>query len=196
MSPLSYNRLEVTSFYTNSLLYSGAVVTITVSSSLAAGNTAPIIPTTTPSTPSTALSAATMGPSTSTTMAPFADCPTANGSNYIATNKPSANSRDHRQFQISNTSLTYQILCGTDFNAYRHGETVVDVQVLYNSSSFKDCLNACVLYSFQTPHQESQEFGCTGATWKVKNICWLKRNVTSSSGIPSDSEISAMLLFV
>ena len=71
----------------------------------------------------------------------------------------------------------------------------MDVQVIYEISSFKDCLDACALYSFQTPYQEFPDFGCTGATWEAQNICWLKRNVTSSSGIPSDGEISARLLF-
>ncbi len=92
-------------------------------------------------------------------------------------------------------SLTYKIFCDTDFTATDNGTAVMDLQVIDNTSSFKDCLDACALYSFQTPFQLFPNFGCTGVTWRSESFCWLKRNITSSASKESDGEISAMLLF-
>ena len=57
-----------------------------------------------------------------------------------------------------------------------------------NVTTFKDCLDACALYSFQTPPDNFPALGCSGAVWNHNTAvpdCWLKRNLILSE---SDSE--------
>ncbi|KAM0794268.1 hypothetical protein BDR22DRAFT_923645 [Usnea florida] len=90
-------------------------------------------------------------------------CPTADKANYTATNKPPGNM--YSTFLIPDTSLTYQILCDTNFLA-ELGETgAVDLQIIKNVTLFKDCLDASALYIFQTPATTFPHLGRTGLVW-------------------------------
>ena len=107
----------------------------------------------------------------------IAGCPAADGFTYTITNQVAPTARPYKQSQYS--SLAYKILCDTDFSA---GPTIVDLQALSNTSSLGDCLNACALYSFQTPPWEFPTHICSGVAWESgANMCWLKSNVTLSS---------------
>lgn len=104
-------------------------------------------------------------PSTSTTTSPV--CPAANGSSYIATNKPSSSLGP--EYVISGTSLTYQILCNTNFRT-NNITAAVDMQIINNVTSLKECLDACALYSFQTPPNNFPALGCSGAVWSHNTL--------------------------
>ena len=122
--------------------------------------------------------------STSATLPPLV-CPPANGSTYIATNKPLPTLDVKLGWQIPNTSLSFEILCNTDFCSRDGGAT--DLQVIANVSSLSDCLDKCALYSFQTKAPTFPAMGCTGIALSLdadplnpspSNTCWLKGNVT------------------
>ena len=126
-----------------------------------------------PSLLSTSANAVTR-PQTTTSIA---GCPAANGFTYTITNQVAPTARPYKQTQYS--SLAYKILCNTDFAA---SPTIVDLQALSNTSSLSDCLNACALYSFQTPPWEFPAHICSGVAWESEDdMCWLKSNVTLSS---------------
>lgn len=59
-----------------------------------------------------------------------------------------------------------------------------------NVTSLVDCMNACALYSFQTKPVDFPAFACTGVAWErdagAMQLCWLKRNITSSSANATD----------
>lgn len=142
-------------------------------------HSSPIITVTKSNVSSTTLAPATTSTtllSASTTSSP--ECPAANGSTYIANNKPYSDlSSKH---MIPETTLTYQILCNTNFQT--NTTTVAQVlQIINNVTSLKDCLDACALYSFQTPSDNFPSLGCSGVTWNHNDVvpdCWLKRSMT------------------
>ena len=106
-----------------------------------------------------------------------AGCPAVNGSTYTVTNAVAPTARPYKQSIYS--SLAYKILCDTNFSAR---PTVIDLQAIGNVSSLIACLDACALYSFQTPPYELPAHSCTGVAWEREwNICWLKSNITLSS---------------
>ena len=180
------------------VLHSSPAVTITASSNLGAATMRSPESNMTPSTTYTALSTATKSPSTSTsvfsttTSTTLADCPSANNSAYTSTNKPISNVTGN-QFVVAYTSLTYQILCDITLNPSDNEVALLDMQVLLNTS-FKDCLDACSLYTFQTPVQAFPEFGCTGVTWRPDYFCWLKKNTTFAKSIEFEGYNSAVLM--
>ena len=122
------------------------------------------------------ITTATPAPATQTTTS-SARCPAADGSTYTITNQVAPTARPYKQAMYS--SLAYKILCDTNFSAR---PTVVDLQALTNIFSLSDCLNACALYSFQTPPWEFPAHSCSGVAWESEwNMCWLKSNITLSS---------------
>ena len=62
----------------------------------------------------------------------------------------------------------------------------------------KDCLDACALYSFQTPSDNFPSLGCSGVTWNKNDIvpdCWLKRSMNLLLSDP-ESGIDAGVLIM
>lgn len=115
-------------------------------------------------------------PATSTT-ASTAGCPADNGSTYTVTNTVTPSDRPYKQAMYS--SAAYEILCNTNFAASRR---VVDLQAITSVFSLRECMNACALYSFQTPPYEFANHSCSGVAWEREwNMCWLKSNVAPSS---------------
>lgn len=157
-----------------SIKASSAPVTITVASS------APITIT---ESGITIISAPTPTPTT----APSLTCPAANGSTYTATNKPSP--PVHGQllaWQIPNATLSFEILCDTQFAA-NMDSSIRDIQIYPNVSSLSDCLDECALYNFRASSASFPSWGCTGVTLGIGNNpptydgCWLQNNVTLST---------------
>ena len=126
-------------------------------------------------------------PSSAPTTTPSSpECPTADKTNYTATNLP-------------DISLTYQILCNTNFEANFEGEggvkAAVDLQYVKNVTSFKDCLDASALYIFQTPAATIPSLGLAGLLWDpTVPACWLKSNITLSEGVYQDLLCAAFLI--
>lgn len=124
-------------------------------------------------------------------------CPTANGSTYDATNKPS--SILSPEWVIPNTYLTYQILCNTNFRSNDGSNdgfaAAVDLQIINSVTSLQDCLDACALYSFQTMPHNFPVFGCRGLVWNsTVSGCWLMRNLTLSESDTETGLHAAILL--
>ena len=98
---------------------------------------------------------------------------------------------------IPNATLTYQILCNTNFRAIEIG-AAVDMQIISNATSLKECLDACALYSFQTPSMNFPALGCSGAVCNDNNAvpdCWLKRRLILSESDNESGQHAAILLF-
>ena len=151
-------------------LYSTSANAVTSLTDVTTAAPAPAIQTTT----SFAVTTATPAPATQITTS-STGCPAADGSTYTITNQVAPTARPFQQNVYS--SLAYKVLCDTDF-----GDYIGDLQVISNTSSLGDCLNACALYSFQTPPWGFPHFCCSGLAWDSKtNGCWLKNNVTLSS---------------
>lgn len=116
-------------------------------------------------------------------------CPAANGSTYIATNKPLPTLAPQLSLQITETSLSFEILCNTNF--VDEGGPVVDLQIITNVSTLTDCLDACALFNFQTRLGHFPAYACTGIGWGEEVLmlqagdqwpsCRLKSNVTLES---------------
>ena len=142
---------------------------------------------------------ATTTPPPSTPSSPI--CPAANGSTYIATNKPTATqaSDPHHEWQISNTILFFEILCDTHFMQQGNDSELVDevgimdLQVYSNISSLNDCLDICALYNFHIDDRDFPAQGCTGVAFGSGafkqgqeglyrwHTCWLQSNVSLGS---------------
>ena len=123
-------------------------------------------------------------------------CPAADGANYTATNKPPSSFAD--SYAIPDTSLTYQVLCKTNFIAGANAAidyAAIDSQVVYNVTSFKDCLDTCALYIFQTPAYTLPSLGRTGLVWDPNDLeCYLKNNITLSRADSENSLYAAVLI--
>ena len=121
------------------------------------------------------------------------ECPTADKTTYNATNKPLGDMDS--SYLIPNTSLTYRILCYVDFRAESGGTAAVDLQIMNNVTSFKDCLDASALYIFQTPADTLPSLGCTGLLWDSKLlVCWLKSKINQSEATTSQFSLYAAIL--
>lgn len=130
--------------------------------------------------------------STSSTVSSLV-CPAANKANYTATNKPPSSIAAF--YAIPDTSLTYQVLCNTNFKARDGATAVIDSQIVYNVTSFKDCLDACALYIFQTPAATLPSLGRTGLVWDPNDLeCYLKNNITLSKADSENSLYAAVLI--
>ena len=114
------------------------------------------------------------------TTLPSPTCPAANGSTYVATNKPLQTIGPGGPWQISDTSLSFKIFCETNF--LQEGP-ILDLQIIENIPSLNDCLDQCALYNFRARNQNFPALGCTGAAWDRDpyDLCWLKSNVTLES---------------
>lgn len=133
-------------------------------------------------------SVTTITPTSSTPPSPI--CPAANGSTYIATNKPLPTIASQLNLQIAEPNLSFEILCNTNF-AEASGSSIIDIQLITNVSTLEECLDACALFSFQTRLEHFPENACTGVALGTSNnletdgddwqICWLKSNVTLQS---------------
>ena len=115
---------------------------------------------------------------------PSPACPAANGSTYTATNKPLPTIDPQWNYQIPETSLSFEILCYTNF-----AEGPEILQILTNISSLNECLDECALYNFRMYPHLFPESGCTGIAFgteavrqqggqKPLQLCWLKSGVT------------------
>ena len=135
------------------------------------------------SAPTNSLSLVTVFTQTPTTIPtiPSPTCPADDGSTYVATNKPQVTSYK----AISNTSLSFKILCYTNLN-----KPAYDFQVFSNVSSLSDCLNICALYNFNAVWWNFPEYACTGVafgtggnlpTQDLWHTCWLKGNISLDS---------------
>lgn len=132
----------------------------------------------------------------STTL-PYSPCPAANGSTYTATNKPLPTMYPQVQSQTFEKSFFFEILCYTTFNPGGN-PSIMDLQILPNTTSLSDCLDACALYNFQMSIVNFPAYACRGVGWgrgegvnPVANqwpVCWLKSNV--SLGSPNATEES------
>ena len=121
-------------------------------------------------------------------------CPTADKANYTATNKPHGDLDS--KFLIPDTSLTYQVFCNTNFLAELGENAAVDLQIVKNVTSFKDCLDASALYIFQTPAATFPSLGRTGLVWDPTSlVCWLKSNITLSEAGSFPRLYAAILLY-
>lgn len=128
-----------------------------------------------------------MSPRLSATLTPTV-CPAGNGSTYIATNKPLPTIAPQLQNQVTNTSFSFEILCNTNFI---EGGSIIDLQIITNTSTLNDCLDACSLYNFRTSRKHFPAYACTGIAWGPgiyeqqagvqEPVCWLKGNVTLGS---------------
>ncbi|MCJ1461284.1 hypothetical protein MMC28_011666, partial [Mycoblastus sanguinarius] len=107
-------------------------------------------------------------------------CPSANSTTYTATNKPQPTLSP--QFQRPNETLEYEVLCDTNEQSF-----VSDLQDLSNVTSLRECIDACALFTFQSPATTG---ACTAVVWTNDrdgqlnpgtNECILKANVTLSS---------------
>ena len=115
-------------------------------------------------------------------MLPSRGCPKTNSSTYTATKELS----EADASQIHYTSLTFEILCDTE---YVEGGSVMDIQLVANVSTLNACLNLCALYDFQMRKENFPAHACTGVSWGYNNdvavspryICWLRNNVTLGS---------------
>ena len=120
----------------------------------------------------------TITPTPTTLLSP--SCPTADGSTYIATNKPPIT----HPSQITQTFLSFEIRC--DYNS-AEGGFIVDMQLIANVSTLNDCMNSCALFNFQLRVWHFPAYACTGVSWGYganlypRHICWLKSNVTLES---------------
>ena len=120
-------------------------------------------------------------------------CPTADKANYTATNKPHWDLDPI--YLIPDISLTYQVLCNTNFEAELGANAAVDVQIVNNVTSFKDCLDASALYIFQTPAATLPSLGRPGLVWDpTLLVCWLKSNITLSEARSQQPLFAAILL--
>ena len=120
-------------------------------------------------------------------------CPTADKANYTATNRPHCDLDP--TYLIPDISLTYQILCDINFEAELGAEAAVDLQIVNNVTSSKDCLDASALYTFQTPAATLPSLGRTGLVWDpTLLVCWLKSNITLSKATPQPPLYAAILL--
>ncbi|KAM0798564.1 hypothetical protein BDR22DRAFT_823245 [Usnea florida] len=137
-----------------------------------------------------AVTTATPAPATPTT-ASSARCPAANGSTYTITNQVAPTARPYSDAMYS--SIAYMILCDANYQAE---SVIIDLQALSNITSLGDCLNACALYSFQTPPYEFVNHSCSGLAWESEDlVCWLKSNVSlSSQSEPSDPTTDGAVL--
>ena len=125
------------------------------------------------------------------TTAPSLICPAANGSTYTATKTPppvTPVNGQHLHWQIPNATLSFEILCDTQFDA-EMDSSVTDIQIYPNVSSLSDCLDECALYNFRAASASFPSWGCTGVTLGIGNdlpaylynTCWLQNNVTLST---------------
>lgn len=113
------------------------------------------------------------------TTLPSPSCPAANGSTYVATYKPQETPDPLGKWEISSSSLSFEIFCNTNF--CQKG-TVLDIQMIENITSLNDCLDQCAFYNFRVPKYNFPALGCTGTAWIwTELICWLKRNVILGS---------------
>ena len=120
-------------------------------------------------------------------------CPTADKANYTATNKPHWDLDPI--YLIPDISLTYEVLCTTNFEAELGSTAAVDLQIVNNVTSFQDCLDASALYIFQTPAATLPSLGRTGLVWDpILLVCWLKSNITLSKAKFQHPLYAAILL--
>ena len=135
----------------------------------------------------------TVSPSFPTTTPSSLTCPTADNANYTATNRPHWDLDPI--FLIPDTSLTFQVLCNTNFQAELGANAAVDLQIVNNVTFFKDCLDASALYIFQTPAATLPSLDRTGLVWDPSLlVCWLKSNITLSKAKFQPSLYAAILL--
>ena len=119
-------------------------------------------------------------------------CPTADKANYTATNRPHWDLDP--KLLIPDTSLTYQVLCDTNFEAEFGADAAVDLQIVNNVTFFKDCLDASALYIFQTPAATLPSLAQIGLVWdSTLLVCWLKSNIILSEA-KSQSPLYAAIL--
>ena len=125
----------------------------------------------------------TITPTTSAHASP--SCPAANGSTYIASNKPTPVDPS----QVTQTSFPFEILCNKNT---AEGGNIVDMQLITNVSSLNDCLDQCALFNFRSKQAHFPADACTGVSWgrgtdlDRYHTCWLKSNVTLAS--PNNTE--------
>ena len=60
----------------------------------------------------------------------------------------------------------------------------MDMQIISNVATLKDCLDACALFNFQMRLEYFPLYACRGVSWNHafdQHFCWLKSNVTLGS---------------
>ena len=198
VSPASVKLVQVSSFFV--IVYSNATNTTLFLHSDAptattGNNHTPATVTQAGNAPVTLTESRTILTSTSTpSTPPSAICPAANGSIYSATNKPHLTINSGLSSQINQTTLSFEVLCYTNFvegTVEGSKNSVMDLQLISNVSSLADCMDACALYNFQMREHNFPAYACTGLAWGVEAylqqlgfgwpVCRLKNNVTLSS---------------
>ena len=68
----------------------------------------------------------------------------------------------------------------------------MDLQVLSNVTSLKDCMDSCASFTWQARPTYYQTQGCVGAVWAngrvpdlntMNNVCFLKANITLETSV-------------